>query len=119
MRQMGGAVDYTPGRAASGLEATRQRAVHTLDTPTGGLPQDPEWGRSLADMIGVGLDDGDLRTAAALFREAFRRDPEIQDADVTIELLGPNESGQQQARFTAVLTTMLGNTTVETTVTAT
>jgi phage baseplate assembly protein W len=116
MRQMGGAVDYTPGRVADGIEAIRQRAAHILDTPPGALPQDPEWGWAIRDMIGVGLAPGDLRTAEAIGREAFRRDPEIDDAEVTIELLPLNGTSQQRGRITVVLQTRLGATTLEATV---
>lgn len=113
---MGGAVDYTPGRTAEGLEAIRQRAAHILDTPPGALPQDPEWGWAIRDMIGVGLEPGDLRTAEAIGRDAFRRDPEIADAEVSIELLPMEETSQQRARISVVLKTQLGNTTVEATI---
>jgi phage baseplate assembly protein W len=116
MRHMGGAMDYTPGRAAEGLEAIRQRAAHILDTPRGALPQDPEWGIGIADWIGVGLLPGDLRTLEALAREAFRRDPEIDDAEVSIELLELPDTSAQAARVTVLLQTRLGATTIEATV---
>lgn len=115
MRHMGGAVDYTPGRVAEGIEAIRQRAAHILDTPPGALPQDPEWGWDLRGMIGVGLAPGDLRTAEAIGREAFRRDPEIVDAEVTIELLDLPDTSQKRARVTVLLQTQLGTTTLEAT----
>lgn len=118
MRQMGGAVDYTPGRMAEGIEAIRQRACRIMDTPPGGLPQDPEWGWAIRDMIGVGFEPGDVRTAEAIGREAFRRDPEILDADVSLTLESVNDSNQQTWRIGVVLQTQLGNTTVDTTVTA-
>lgn len=90
MRHLGGASDYSPGRTVSGVDAVAQRCAHILDTATGGLPQDPEWGWSLRDALGVGLDDGDLTTLAAIGREAFRRDPEVLDATVTITAQGGN-----------------------------
>lgn len=115
MRHLGGAVDYEPGRVAEGIEAIRQRAAHILDTPPGALPQDPEWGWGIREMIGVGLAPGDLRTAEAIGREAFRRDPEIEDAEVTIELLPMGETSQQRATIRVVLQTRLGETAIEAT----
>lgn len=116
MRQMGGAVDYTPGRTAEGIEAIRQRAAHIIDTPPGSLPQDPEWGWAIRDMVGVGLAPGDLRTAEAIGREAFRRDPEIDDAEVSIVLLSGSEASQARATITVVLQTRLGSSTIEATI---
>ena len=110
MRQMGGAEDYTPGRTADGIEAIAQRAYHILDTPPGGLPQDPEWGWGLRDLIGQGLVDGDLRVHEAIGRAAFKRDPEILDADVAITL-----AADGHGTIRALLTTTLGETTIEAT----
>lgn len=108
MRQMGGAEDYTPGRSVEGVEAIAVRAYHILDTPPGALPQDPEWGWGIRDLIGKGLIDGDLRLHEAIGREAFKRDPEILDADVSIAL---GSDGHGTIR--ALLTTTLGGTAVE------
>lgn len=116
MRHLGGAVDYEPGRMAEGLEAIRQRAAHILDTPPGALPQDPEWGWGIREMIGVGLAPGDLRTAEAIGREAFRRDPEIDDAEVHIELEQLADTSQQRGITTVILQTRLGSTTIEATI---
>lgn len=111
MRQMGCAFDYTPGRTAEGLEAIRQRALHIIETPVGGLPQDPEWGWGIYDLVGLGLLPGDVRLHEALGREAFRRDPEIDDAEVSIEISTLNES-QQRGTITVILQTRLGATTI-------
>lgn len=105
MRQMGGYEDLTPGRTASGVEALRQRAYHLLDTPVGGLAQDPEWGWGIRDLIGIGLDADDLTTAAAIGREAFRRDPEILDASITFTEIAPN-----RYKVDIALSTVYGNT---------
>lgn len=79
--------DYRPGRTVRDAEAVAERVSHIIDTPPGSLPQDPEWGWAIRNLIGVGLEEGDLDTAAALGREAFRRDPEVLDADVLISKL--------------------------------
>lgn len=108
MRQMGGYEDLTPGRTASGVEAVRQRAYHIADTPPGSLPQDPEWGWAVRDLVGIGLEPGDLKTAEAIGREAFRRDPEILDASAPIEELAPG-----RARIPIALETTYGQATTE------
>lgn len=109
MRQMGGAEDVTIGRTATGVEAVRMRAYHILDTPPGGLPQDPEWGWAIRDMLGQGLEPGDLRTAEAIGREAFKRDPEILDAEVSITL-----TGERSGRIDVKLQTVYGDTSLTT-----
>lgn len=112
---MGGFEDLTLGRAVEGLEAVRTRAYHILDTPTGGLPQDPEFGWPIRDAIGVGLAPGDLRTAEAIGRAAFKRDPEVFEALVTITPVTALPTNDPQEYTVAVqLTTALGNTTVTT-----
>ncbi len=90
MRMMGGYSDLTPGRAADGIAAIQMRVWHIVETPVGGLPQDPDWGWGLQDQIGVGLAPGDLRTEEQVGRAAIRRDPEVKDAHVTITEFAPN-----------------------------
>lgn len=107
---MGGFEDYTPGRTAEGIEAIRQRAYHILDTPPGGLPQDPEWGWGIRDLVGEGLQPGDLRTLEAIGREAFKRDPEIRDATVAITVLEGDPGSITRARVDVALLTSLGAT---------
>jgi phage baseplate assembly protein W len=107
MRMMGGFDDITIGRSAVGVEAVRQRAYRILDTPPGALPQDPEWGWGIRDLIGVGLEPGDLRTQEAIGRAAFRRDPEVVDASVAIT---PVDVGRY--RIDVTLSTAAGATTV-------
>jgi len=84
MRMMGGYEDLTPGRLADGIEAIRMRAFRIIETEPGQLPQDPEWGWGLRRYVGVPLGPADLELIAQIGRAAFRRDPEIQDARVTI-----------------------------------
>lgn len=101
MRQIGGFEDITPGRAADGIAALQMRAVHIIDTPPGGLPQDPEWGWGIRELIGENLGPGDLRLAEQVGRAAFRRDPEVKDATVTITPTGP-ASARVTVRLEAV-----------------
>lgn len=112
MRQMGGFEDLTLGRAAEGIEAIRQRAYHILDTAVGGLPQDTEFGWPIRDAIGVGLAPGDLRTLEAIGRAAFKRDPEIREALVTIALEDEVPGEPREGTVDVALETALGNTTI-------
>lgn len=107
MRQMGGFADLTPGRASDGVRAIQERAYRIIDTPVGALPQDPEWGWGLADQIGIGLAPGDLRVLEQVGRAAFKRDPEIVEATVTITLDG------NRATVNAHLETMRGPADIE------
>lgn len=87
MRMMGGFEDLTPGRASDGIAAIQMRAWHCLETPIGGLPQDPTWGWGLPDKIGVGLAPGDLKLEEQIGRAALKKDPEIRNATVAITML--------------------------------
>ena len=109
MRMMGGYEDLTPGRAAEGVEALKMRAVHIIDTSPGELPQDPEWGWGVRNYLGVNLGAGDLDLIAQVGRAAFRRDPEVSDATVSIAQTAPG-----RATIHVQLQTTLGDVTVET-----
>jgi phage baseplate assembly protein W len=90
MKQIGGYEDITPGRPATGLDALRMRVWHIVETPVGRLPQDPTWGWGLRRRLGTKTTAGDLKTEAAIGREALRKDPEVRDATVTIARLTDN-----------------------------
>lgn len=108
MRMMGGYEDLTPGRAAEDVEALRMRAVHIIDTSPGELPQDPEWGWGARNYLGTNLGAGDLELIGQIGRAAFRRDPEVQDATVSIAQTSPG-----RATIRPQLSTTLGAVIVE------
>jgi hypothetical protein len=81
--QLAGYEDIIYGRTAPGNEALVMRVWHIVETPLGGLAQDPKWGWGLPSKLGS-KTTGDLRTEANIGRTAIRRDREVRDATVTI-----------------------------------
>lgn len=88
MIHMGGYSDMTPGRNVRGGNAILVRIWHIVISPKGSIPQDPDLGWGLPSKLGTKTNATALKIEEALGRDEIKKDPEIEDASVTIADLG-------------------------------
>jgi hypothetical protein len=101
--------DIAYGRTVTGSTALMQRHEHLLSTEPGDILADPEWGKKLAELLGQTISD--VTVLEDLFRAQHLRDPETDNAEVSIEF----ENGR--LFYVATLTAKNGTvTTVERTI---
>lgn len=87
MKHMGGLSDITPGRSVRGGNGAIARIWHIVISPKGSIPQNPDLGWGLPLRLGHKASAQALRTEAALGAGELRKDPEIREASVEIELI--------------------------------